>query len=107
MRLEHHLVGGYVRYISPHIIIIINVQILPQIIIFSVRKLGQKNSRVSFFYANFFIILAKLQSFMKVTPPSLFKIFYTLLLGYFLNIKKKVISCVGTRPYFLYTKYGG
>ena len=21
MRLEHHLVGGYVRYISPHIII--------------------------------------------------------------------------------------
>ena len=24
MRLEHHLVGGYVRYISPHIIIIIN-----------------------------------------------------------------------------------
>ena len=25
MRLEHHLVGGYVRYISPHIIIIINV----------------------------------------------------------------------------------
>ena len=23
MRLEHHLVGGYVRYISPHIIIII------------------------------------------------------------------------------------
>ena len=25
MRLEHHLVGGYVRYISPHIIIIIKV----------------------------------------------------------------------------------
>ena len=24
MRLEHHLVGGYVRYISPHIIIIKN-----------------------------------------------------------------------------------
>ena len=23
MRLEHHLVGGYVRYISPYIIIII------------------------------------------------------------------------------------
>ena len=23
MRLDHHLVGGYVRYISPHIIIII------------------------------------------------------------------------------------
>ena len=23
MRLEHHLVGGYVRYISPHILIII------------------------------------------------------------------------------------
>ena len=25
MRLEHHLVGRFVRYISPHIIIIINV----------------------------------------------------------------------------------
>ena len=25
MRLEHHLVGGYVRYISPHIIIIMVV----------------------------------------------------------------------------------
>ena len=25
MRLEHHLVGGYVRYISPHIIIIITI----------------------------------------------------------------------------------
>ena len=24
MRLEHHLVGGYVRYISPYIIIIIS-----------------------------------------------------------------------------------
>ena len=23
MRLEHHLVGGYVRYISPYVIIII------------------------------------------------------------------------------------
>ena len=31
MRLEHHLVGGYVRYISPHIIIIIiKVLGLPQ-----------------------------------------------------------------------------
>ena len=28
MRLEHHLVGGYVRYISPHIIIIINYLLL-------------------------------------------------------------------------------
>ena len=28
MRLEHHLVGGYVRYISPHIIIIIAVYYL-------------------------------------------------------------------------------
>ena len=28
MRLEHHLVGGYVRYISPHIIIIIIIIIL-------------------------------------------------------------------------------
>ena len=26
MRLEHHLVGGYVRYISPYIIIIIIVE---------------------------------------------------------------------------------
>ena len=25
MRLEHHLVGGYVRYISPYIIIIITL----------------------------------------------------------------------------------
>ena len=25
MHLEHHLVGGYVRYISPHIIIIITI----------------------------------------------------------------------------------
>ena len=24
MRLEHHLVGGYVRYISPYIIILLN-----------------------------------------------------------------------------------
>ena len=29
MRLEHHLVGGYVRYISPYIIIIIIVHICP------------------------------------------------------------------------------
>ena len=29
MRLEHHLVGGYVRYISPHIIIIINCHDFP------------------------------------------------------------------------------
>ena len=28
MRLEHHLVGGYVRYISPHIIIIIIISII-------------------------------------------------------------------------------
>ena len=28
MRLEHHLVGGYVRYISPYIIIIINHNML-------------------------------------------------------------------------------
>ena len=26
MHLEHHLVGGYVRYISPHIIIIIMIR---------------------------------------------------------------------------------
>ena len=26
MSLEHHLVGGYVRYISPHIIIIIIIK---------------------------------------------------------------------------------
>ena len=29
MRLEHHLVGGYVRYISPHIIIIIIINFTP------------------------------------------------------------------------------
>ena len=28
MRLEHHLVGGYVRYISPHISIIIIIIII-------------------------------------------------------------------------------
>ena len=28
MRLEHHLVGGYVRYISPYIIIIIIISTL-------------------------------------------------------------------------------
>ena len=30
MRLEHHLVGGYVRYISPHITIIIIIITFPQ-----------------------------------------------------------------------------
>ena len=30
MRLEHHLIGGYVRYISPHIIIIIIIIIMMQ-----------------------------------------------------------------------------
>ena len=28
MRLEHHIVGGYVRYINPHIIIIIIIIII-------------------------------------------------------------------------------
>ena len=28
MRLEHHLVGGYVRYISPYIIIIIIIHLI-------------------------------------------------------------------------------
>ena len=39
MRLEHHLVGGYVRYISPHIIIIIMymyIQLLGYIYIYLV-----------------------------------------------------------------------
>ena len=31
MRLEHHLVGGYVRYISPHIIIIIICRLIKSI----------------------------------------------------------------------------
>ena len=30
MRLEHHLVGGYVHYISPHIIIIITVLVMDE-----------------------------------------------------------------------------
>ena len=38
MRLEHHLVGGYVRYISPHIIIIIIIT-ATQIKLFR-RKIG-------------------------------------------------------------------
>ena len=33
MRLEHHLVGGYVRYISPHIIIIIIIIIIMVILV--------------------------------------------------------------------------
>ena len=32
MRLEHHLVGGYVRYISPHIIIIIIIIIINKLL---------------------------------------------------------------------------
>ena len=33
MRLEHHLVGGYVRYISPHVIIIIMLpKLLSQVV---------------------------------------------------------------------------
>ena len=35
MRLEHHLVGGYVRYISPHIIIIIRRQCAHFVCVFS------------------------------------------------------------------------
>ena len=37
MRLEHHLVGGYVRYISPHIIIIMKYR---QHQYLSVSKIG-------------------------------------------------------------------
>ena len=33
MRLEHHLVGGYVRNISPHIIIIIKSVLYVRIIL--------------------------------------------------------------------------
>ena len=51
MRLEHHLVGGYVRYISPHIIIIIIslyvVVILVQIIYASMSKQVSVRCRVS------------------------------------------------------------
>ena len=43
MRLEHHLVGGYVRYISPHIII--------SIINFSNEK---ENNLIKPFYDNEF-----------------------------------------------------
>ena len=48
MRLEHHLVGGYVRYISPHIIIIVlvsvNGKILPGV---SVCNFVESVSKVS------------------------------------------------------------
>ena len=44
MRLEHHLVGGYVRYISPHIIIII-------IIIIEQNTSHNTSSTVHSFYA--------------------------------------------------------
>ena len=39
MRLEHHLVGGYVRYISPHIIIIISLDTICAIRFFSEPEL--------------------------------------------------------------------
>ena len=41
MRLEHHLVGGYVRYISPHIIIIIIIIIVHQH--FSIKSVERYN----------------------------------------------------------------
>ena len=41
MRLEHHLVGGYVRYISPHIIIIIIIIVRAvRVILFSRTNVG-------------------------------------------------------------------
>ena len=40
MRLEHHLVGGYVHYISPHIIIIIIKKI--QLPLCCLQELAQK-----------------------------------------------------------------
>ena len=33
MRLEHHLVGGYVRYISPYIIIIIIIECIDAMVV--------------------------------------------------------------------------
>ena len=45
MRLEHHLVGGYVRYISPHIIIIIIIIIL---IYTSWCEVGSKHPEILF-----------------------------------------------------------
>ena len=48
MRLEHHLVGGYVRYISPYIIIIIMGEIPenthPHMIYFSSPESGGWNN---------------------------------------------------------------
>ena len=52
MRLEHHLVGGYVRYISPpHIIIIIIIREYQNIIkagswIFPYWQIGQQVGRL-------------------------------------------------------------
>ena len=49
MRLEHHLVGGYVRYISPYIIIII----VPDFFILPLRKnlLGLKRNANNHYFA--------------------------------------------------------
>ena len=42
MRLEHHLVGGYVRYISPHIIIIIiNIKLQQQSLLYFDTSIAQ------------------------------------------------------------------
>ena len=48
MRLEHHLVGGYVRYISPHIIIIIIIMKLGPDICLS--RLFRHHSLCDIFY---------------------------------------------------------
>ena len=40
MRLEHHLVGGYVRYISPHIIIIIIIIVVSKMTPMHMRSIG-------------------------------------------------------------------
>ena len=63
MRLEHHLVGGYVHYISPHIIIIIIIIIIlhyisPHIIIIIIIgiHIGQLDRTIFFATPNHSIL---------------------------------------------------
>ena len=42
MRLEHHLVGGYVRYISPHIIILLLLKLNNQHVRDVAKSVGRK-----------------------------------------------------------------
>ena len=61
MRLEHHLVGGYVRYISPHIIIII--------IIIIIIKTGEGGRFFFFFFLIFWACTSKVNHIIRSAVP--------------------------------------